>query len=372
LTERFVNRRTTVLMKKLGPDAALLPVRLDGEEVLVDEEHIGTLQGFRFQVDPSARHADHKLLLAAAERHVPALLGERARTLAGAIAGGEAELALRKGAIHWEGQRLAKLERGRSILSPQLKPDAAVEGLPAATRKPLLAALEGWLDRALKPLDSLRRLDAASTAPEAGPELRALLIRLVDAGGMIERAGSGIDSLDKLQRNRLAKLGVRVGALDLFVPAMLRPAALEAWRELAALDARRPTLPPPDPAMPPTLAAGGRGRPPGYRSVGKQWLRLDIAEKLLREAHAARIAAGHASFALEPARAISMGLTTQSYSRLLGLGGFQPIMPRPLAPGAFGPPAPLAWRWRPRRQVEPPPASARRDNAFAALAELVR
>lgn len=374
LTERFVNRRTTVLMKKLGPDAALLPVRLDGEDVLVDEEHIGTLQGFRFQVDPSARHADHKLLLAAAERHVPALLGERANALARSIAAGETELELHKGVIVWEGQRLAKLERGKSILSPQLKPDAAVGALPAPARKALLSALESWLERTLKPLDPLRRLDAASATREAGPELRALLIKLVEAGGMVERAKSGVDSLDKLQRNRLAKLGVRVGALDLFVPGMLRPAALDIWRELAALDARKPHMPTPDPAMPPTLAATGNRHPPGYRHIGKQWLRLDMAEKLLREAHAMRIADGRRNFALDPSRAISMGLTTQSYSRLLHLGGFQPILPKPLADGTFGPPAPLAWRWRPpRRQVEPSqPTAVRADNAFATLAEFVR
>jgi hypothetical protein len=45
-------------------------VRLEGDEVQVDGEPIGELAGFRFQVDPQARHADRKLLLAAAERQV--------------------------------------------------------------------------------------------------------------------------------------------------------------------------------------------------------------------------------------------------------------------------------------------------------------
>ena len=58
LTERFVNRRTTVLMKKLGPDAALLPVTLEDDAVLVDGEHIGELTGFRFRVDPGGRASD--------------------------------------------------------------------------------------------------------------------------------------------------------------------------------------------------------------------------------------------------------------------------------------------------------------------------
>lgn len=369
LTERFVNRRTAVLMRKLGPDAALLPVRLDGEDVLVDGEHIGRLRGFRFVVDPAARHADHKLLLAAAERHVPGLLAERANALAKEVADGAAPLTLQNKAIMWDGQALARLARGRTLLAPQLVPDQVLDTLSAPARKTLVTALETWLTRTLEPLDPLRKLEAATTAHEAGSELRALLIRLVEAGGILERADSGLDRLDKGQRTMLARLGLRVGALDLFVPAMLRPAALTAWRELghgkgAAADA----------AMPPALAATGRSPPPGYRRLGKQWLRIDMAEKLLRDAHAARIAAGRRPFTLDPAKAVSMGLTTASYAHLLRLAGFQPLVPRPLREGAHGPPAPLTWRWRPpRRAAEQEPTAPRRaEGAFAALAELVR
>ena len=235
-----------------------------------------------------------------------------------------------------------------------------------------MAALADWLDSALLPLAPLRRLDAASLSGEAGPELRALLITLVEAGGMLERNASGIDLLAPSQRGMLARLGVKVGALDLFVPAMLRPAALSLWRELAALLGRK--LAPPDPAMPPVLAATNHAAPPGYRPLGKQLLRLDMAEKLLREAHASRVGAGRRSFALDPARAVSCGLTTASYARLLRCAGFHPILARQLLEGEAGPPAQLLWRWRPTRphaeSIAPPPY--RLGGAFAALADLVQ
>ena len=374
LTERFVNRRTAVLMKKLGPDAGLLPVRLDGDDVLVDEEHIGTLEGFHFKVDPLARHSDRKLLLAAAERHVPALAGHRAQELTAAIGKGEASLELRGGAILWDGRKLARLEPGKSILEPRLDADPSLNALPSEALKALIAALESWLKSQLEPLEPLKRLDSATASEDAGPELRALLIRLVEAGGMMARAGAGLERLDKTQRSKLAKLGVTVGALDIFVPAMLRPGPLAAWRELAAIGRPNARRAEPDPAMPPALAGNRRKPPPGYRRVGKQWLRLDMAEKLLREAHAVRVPAGRRPFLLDPARAVSMGLTTQSYSQLLRLAGFRAIVPRPLPEGASGPPAPLTWRWRPtRKQVErQKPAQIRKGSAFAALAELVR
>jgi ATP-dependent RNA helicase SUPV3L1/SUV3 len=372
LTERFVSRRTAVLMKKLGPDAALLPVTLEGETVLVDGESIGALKGFHFAVDPAARHGDRKLLLAAADRHVPALVAARADALVAAIRQNEANLQLQGGAVIWQGEVLARLQRGRGALSPKLAGDAAVEALPIPARVALLAALADWLEASLSPLAPLRKLDKASSSSEAGPALRALLIRLVEAGGMLERRDSGIERLDPSQRGMLARLGVKVGALDLFVPGMLKPKALGLWRELALLLGR--PFAPPEPAMPPVLARTNRPPPPGYRPLGKQLLRLDVAEKLVREAHNIRVAAGRRSFALDPARAVSAGLTTASYARLLQLAGFIALVPRALAEGQFGPPEPLLWRWRPPRPVperESPPLIAP-TGAFAALAELVR
>ena len=126
--------------------------------------------------------------------------------------------------------------------------------------------------------------------------------------------------------------------------------------------------------MPPVLAATQRPAPPGYRPLGKQLLRLDMAEKLLREAHGLRVVAGRRAFALDPARAISCGLTTASYARLLRTAGFHPILPRQLPDGELGPPAPLLWRWRPLRPHAEPaaPLPYRPEGAFAALADLVQ
>ena len=67
-----------------------------------------------------------------------------------AIEAGEALIEVDGGALCWQGQPLARLARGRSVLAPQLKADPAVEALPATPRKALLAALEAWLEAARK------------------------------------------------------------------------------------------------------------------------------------------------------------------------------------------------------------------------------
>ncbi|HUQ12804.1 MAG TPA: helicase-related protein [Novosphingobium sp.] len=370
LTERFVNRRTTVLMRKLGPDAALLPVELSEDAgVYVDGERIGTLEGFRFRVDPRARADDHRLLLAAAERHLPGLLATRAA----ALLEDPARIALGEGgALAWDGEPMARIERGRALLAPKVRLDPALDALPAATREALAAALSGWLERRVGvELGPLHAIERALADRAAGAELRALALMLVEAGGVIPRGESRLDALAPGQRDAVRRLGVRVGALDVFVPAMLRPTALALWGELARLAGLRPARA--AARMPPVLT--GLPAALGYRRLGGQQLRVDMAEKLIRAAHEARVAqtslGRRRRFALDPALARSMGLEPAGLAQLLRLAGFRPLPGRALAAGAYGPPAPLLYEWRPLqpravpREAVPAAAPA---GAFAALA----
>ncbi len=374
LTERFVNRRTTVLMRKLGADASLLPVKMaENGQVLVDDEPIGHLEGFRFVVDPLARHADRKLLLAAAERHLTELFADRARALIAAANGDDPALVLHGGTIRWDGAKVADLKKGRELLAPRVVADHALTILPSQLLEPVLDALRQWLARkAQRPLESLRKIAAASVDTAAGSELRALLLHLVEAGGTLPRDSSGLERLSPMQREAMKKLGIRIGALDLFVPPMLKPAAMGLWLEYARAWGLSPAIPPV--SMPVVTTA--TTPLPGYRRLGAQLVRVDMTEKLVHAAHKIRQTV-KGRFPLDPSLALSMGLTTASYARLLRDAGFRVLPPRALAKDAFGPPTPPLWLWRPKRpdrQAAPAPTPTRNPvhGAFAALAELVR
>lgn len=370
LTERFVNRRTTVLMRKAGSDAGLLPVRLsDSGAVLVDDEPIGHLEGFRFVVDPLARAADRKLLLAAAERHLPALFETRAVELLASTNEPDG-LAVENAALVWRGITVAKLERGRGLLEPRIKADATLDRFPPLLKSRVVQALQDWFTgHVSRLLGALVNLAEASRASDSGANLRALLLHLVEAGGVLPREESGLDRLDGAQRDRMKKLGVRIGALDLFVPAMLRPAPLKLWAMMATVwGARPPSVP-----VSPNPVIAGKEPPLGYRRLGAECLRVDLAEKLLHAAHRTRLATKGRRFYLDPGVARSMGLSTASYAALLRAGGFRVFMGRPLPQGAHGAAMPPLWEWRPARPgtapeaISLPPAT----GAFAALAELV-
>ncbi len=100
--------------------------------------------------------------------------------------------------------------------------------------------------------------------------------------------------------------------------------------------------------------------PAGYRLAGTQAIRVDLAEKILRTAFEARALATakhpkarNMSFRLDLALSVSIGLEAENARRLLGSAGFRCDRARALPEGAFGPPAPDRWHWRPRRPGEP-------------------
>ena len=381
LTERFVNRRTALLMKSLGEDPAMLPIAIDTDgTVRVEEEPIGRVEGLRFVVDHAAGHADRKMLLAAAEKALPRLLGERAEELAKALTGelaqeaptgGSIDVTLARGAVRWGEQVLATLAMRDGSVRPALEPSREVAALPPSSRAALLAALEQWLDTRLAVLEPLAKLQQAARDPEAGSEARALLLNLIAGHGFVSREQAGIEHLPKEMRPFLRRIGVTFGALDIFAPALLKPAPRQL---LAALGLDRRPL---EPAMLPVIA-GGRKLPSGYRHTGSQAIRVDLAEKIFRAAHEARAKSQgverRGKFVLDLALPVSIGLEQANAERLLGQAGFRVEHAKPLAEGAFGPPRPHRWSWRParRKPERAPPAPPAEGNAFAGLAKLVR
>ena len=365
LTERFVNRRTAILMKTLGQDAGLLPVTTapDGT-VLVEDEPIGRMQGFAFTVDHRANHEDRRMLLAAGEKALPRLLTERAEAL---VASGFEGVTLRDGAIWWEHRRIARLESSDDATQVRLVPDRDLVALPDVARGQFRRTLEQWLAERLHPLQPLTKLREAARDPAVGSQARALLLTLAAGKGYIARGKAGLQNLPKELRPILRRLGVTFGALDVFARDLLKPAPRQVLHAIGA-DTR-----PLSAAMASVLPGEGR-LPSGYRPAGSQFIRIDVAEKILRSAHEERAKAGGRRCRIDPALAISTGLTPDSHERLLGAAGFRRIPARKLAADAFGPPAPDCWEWRPARgkQVREERAAHKPSGAFAALADLVR
>lgn len=376
LTQRFVDRRTAVLLRDIGRNASELPVRVEASgDVSIDGEIIGRLDGFRFSVDPDARGGDRKMLLAAAERRLGTILTTKAEELLGAPDGAFA-LSAEPGqipALLWEGAPVATLTAGPTLPSPEIRLDRAMLALGQDIQKRMIERLSAWMaaqkERHLLPLI---KMAASASDPAVPAVVRAVFAQLADAGGIMARTelDASLAHLDKEQRHVLRKAGITIGVLDIFHPGLLKPGAAQ-WR--LALDAARrgkPMLPVPAAgatllAIEDRLAQMG-ARLAGFRGFGPQHLRIDMAERMARAAHEA-IAKGEAFTAQSP-QIVSLGLSEPAFASLMRAAGFRPVT----AAAEGG--ANWAFKGRPRsrpQQRAPVPARPQGGQAFAGLATLL-
>lgn len=333
LRQRFVDRRTSMLMRKGGKDDSLLPVQVDAEnQVFVDGEHIGELDGFAFRVDPSARVGERKLLLAAAERHLAAYLKEKARAV---VMAENEEFSLgRDGegrpALYWQGAVLGHLARGRSLLQPLFKPARAVAGIEGDDLRAITERAEAWIQTQLaKHMGGLVALNQLAADAATDGVVRALAARLADAGGIAGRQflADTLTALPKEARAIARKAGIVFGALDVYHHAILKPAAAR-WR--AALFSAQTEKPMPE--LPPesavhlkewNFASAADCRNAGYRKIGDEYVRIDLAERVIKKAHEAR---GEAlEFGMDMAFATSLGLSEEGLQSLMRDAGFRRI-----------------------------------------------
>ncbi|MEA3030852.1 MAG: ATP-dependent helicase [Sphingomonadales bacterium] len=366
LTQRFVDRRTAVLMRDVGrKGAGEFPVLVDAEgEVSVGSYAIGRLQGFAFEVDPAARHADRKMLLATAERRLGHEYEKRAAAL---VADTDDHFALRTQpdlpvAILWRGHEVARLGPGKNLLSPRILLDRRIDRVSEKGREAVILRLKDWLRAGAEAaLGPLRAAGHAAQDPAAPAAVRALLALLVDEGGIVPReaVAGPLAALDRERRRAVTRLGVRIGALDLFMPAVLKPEAMR-WRaafRAAEAEEKMPALPSESSVVLPAPADRALLTRLGFRPAGPQMIRVDMAERIAARAHEARAADGEA---VDVALVTSLGLQPAALARLMRDIGFRPDE---AAPG---------WVWRGRERRRRSRAIPSESHAFAALAALKR
>ncbi len=288
LTQRFVDRRTSVLMKRLRENAMLEAEITTSGDVLVEGQHVGSLQGFRFTPDPKADGPDAKAIAAVAHRALSGELERRAEKIARAP---NPELVLSvDGTLRWLGAPIAKIVSTDDMLRPRLVL-LADEGLSGPARERVQDRVDLWLKSHVETL--LKPLFDLLAGAELTPAARGIAFRIVEGQGVLDRSelADELKALDQESRAGLRKLGVRFGAYHVYVPAMLKPAPSALNALLWAL--KNQGLDTPGLAELPQLSASGRttilvdptfARPlyrvVGYRIAGNRAVRLDILERL--------------------------------------------------------------------------------------------
>jgi ATP-dependent RNA helicase SUPV3L1/SUV3 len=220
LTKRFVDRRTSVLMRHLRENTMSEAEISPGGAVLVEGHHVGELQGFRFTADQSAGGEDAKAVKAAAQKALAAEFEARADRFA-ACANGDLALAS-DGTLRWIGAPIGTLVAGDDALRPRLVL-LADEQLTGPARDKVAARADRYVEyqvnSLLKPLVDLKAADTLTGIA------RGIAFQLVENFGTLARRdiADEIRSLEQEGRAALRRLGVRFGAYHIFVPTLIKP-----------------------------------------------------------------------------------------------------------------------------------------------------
>jgi ATP-dependent RNA helicase SUPV3L1/SUV3 len=288
LAERFVDRRTSVLMRRLKENTMLETEISKTGDVIVEGHVIGRLEGFRFAADASAGGSEAKALSGAAQKALAGEIEGRATRLSHAP---DSQFVLTSdGTIRWVGDAVAKLTAGDNALRPRVR-ILADEHLTGASQEAVQTRLDIWahthIERVLAPLFVL------GAAEDITGLARGIAYQIVEALGVLERGkvAEDVKGLDQEARATLRKHGVRFGAYHIYVPGLLKPAPRSLAAQLWALKYGGPDLKGLDELQ--RLAASGRTSFPvdketnkqlyrtiGYRVCGERAVRVDILERL--------------------------------------------------------------------------------------------
>ena len=311
LTQRFVDRRTAVLVRDIGArgsDALPVTVAADGE-VSVGPEPIGHLTGFEFRVDPTARLADKRLLLAAAERRLGEELERRARPWSARPTPPSSCSSRRTAgsAVAWQGHILARLAAGRSLLEPALahraRPRPAVGSRPGGAS--LAARSLARRRRSSRHFARSKRLPRLRPIRPARPAFgRSRRCWPTPAAWFREKPCSGrFRTSSRPTARRCTSSACASARSTCSSNSLLKPAA-QTWR--AALLAVRSGQP--MPGLPEARSGhAGRRRRPARRCARlsparAHWLRIDLADRLASHARKVRSAGGEDPVDLDLAR----------------------------------------------------------------------
>jgi ATP-dependent RNA helicase SUPV3L1/SUV3 len=285
LSQRFVDRKTAVLMKRLRQKEEIMSVVEDSGDVLVENELVGRMTGLTFAASGEALG---KPMKEAVRKTVADELLARAQAIAAAP---DPDFTLSPdGAVVWQSAALAQLTAGACGLKPAVKL-LADDLIETVDRDAVQQRIEKYVQRHVTAV--LEPLVGLTEADELTGIARGLAFRLVENYGVLPRTGVAeeVKSLGQDERGQLRKFGVRFGAIHLFVPALLKPAATQLRVLLWALEQEKPgNLARADlPEIPgqgltsvplDRTAPDGFYQVIGYKPCGGRAVRIDMLERL--------------------------------------------------------------------------------------------
>ncbi len=368
LTQRFVDRRTSVLMRRLKQKERLVAEVNDKGEVSVEGHFVGRLDGFRFTVDESASEEEVKTLRSAS---LVALQAEFARRADKLYISPDTELEVtEQGGLMWGTDAVGRLEKGDSPLAPKVTVFVDDMAEPTVAEK-VERRLGHWITRRINTqFEPLLAMQVDETVTGLA---RGVAFQVAEAMGVVPRrqVANDVKALGQDERGLLRKHGVRFGQHNIFMPLLLKPAPtrlrLILWSLWEGFEVF-PEAPPPGLVTIPAAegAPDGYYEKVGYRLCGQRALRIDMLERLADLLRPMDVRGG---FEATPDMLSITGCTLEQFADILGSLGFRgergerPKPERPKVPEAPEPPSTEGTPEASAEAPEPDPESAADEPA---------
>tara|TARA_B110000003_G_scaffold77126_1_gene78738 strand:+ start:2206 stop:4812 length:2607 start_codon:yes stop_codon:yes gene_type:complete len=320
LTKRFVDRRTSVLIRRLKQKEKLVAeVNQDGE-VTIDGQFIGKLHGFRFIQDKGGSVAEDKTIRTASIAALEAEFHLRSSRFYNAP---DTEIDFTdQGGLMWGEHAVGKLLVGENTLSPRViafVDDEAGNDVRDKVERRLNHFVERKIESLFEPLYLMKK-DENIVGLSKG-----LAFRLIESMGIIPRQEiiNELKDMDQDSRALLRKHGVRFGQFNIFLPLLLKPAVTRMRLVLWALKKGFTEFPSAPVAGLVTINANnneadGYFVKAGYHYAGEWALRIDMLERL---ADLIRKENTHLGFEANSDMLSITGMTNEQFSNLMsGLG----------------------------------------------------
>ena len=320
LTKRFVDRRTSVLIRRLKQKEKLVAeVNQDGE-VTIDGQFIGKLHGFRFIQDKGSSVAEDKTIRTASIAALETEFHLRSSRFYNAP---DTEIDFTdQGGLMWGEHAVGKLLVGENTLSPRViafVDDEAGNDVRDKVERRLNHFVERKIESLFEPLYLMKK-DENIVGLSKG-----LAFRLIESMGIIPRQEiiNELKDMDQDSRALLRKHGVRFGQFNIFLPLLLKPAVTRMRLVLWALKKGFTEFPSAPVAGLVTINANnneadGYFVKAGYHYAGEWALRIDMLERL---ADLIRKENTHLGFEANSDMLSITGMTNEQFSNLMsGLG----------------------------------------------------
>jgi ATP-dependent RNA helicase SUPV3L1/SUV3 len=302
LTQRFVDRRTTELVKELRKKGNLKVSIENQDSVFVEGHLMGQMEGFSFNATKGTARDDHKSLKAAADKALREEVSKRAKAFIAAEDGQltlDTSNGLGQPKILWRGAVVANLMKGLTTFQPKAKLLASSLLVDDDAEK-VTARLDQWFQAHLEEeIGALFNLNAElnnnvkpedDKAPLAGMA-RGIAFQLLEHYGILPRevVGDDLRKVELEERRGLHRYRIRIGSSTLYIQQLLKPAATKLrlvlwalWNDIGNDKTRLPEIPTPgmvwvemDKQAPEAFYQIA-----GFTPAGNKAIRVDMVERL--------------------------------------------------------------------------------------------